>query len=35
MTYLVNGTAAPLTELHGRSKFTAVEEQIAGVLATA
>ncbi|WGM38461.1 serine hydrolase domain-containing protein [Caulobacter sp. NIBR1757] len=35
LVYLVNGTAAPLSELHGRSKFTAVEEQIAGVLATA
>lgn len=35
MVYLVNGTAAPLSALHGRSKFTAVEEQIAGVLATA
>lgn len=35
MTYLVNGTAAPLSELHGRSKFTVVEEQIAGVLSVA
>jgi len=35
MTYLVNGTAAPLAELRERSKFTAVEEQIAGVLAVA
>jgi CubicO group peptidase (beta-lactamase class C family) len=33
--YLVNGTAAPLEELRGRSKFTAVEEQIATVLSTA
>lgn len=35
MTYLVNGTAAPLTEIKGRSKFTAIEEQIAGVLSAA
>jgi CubicO group peptidase (beta-lactamase class C family) len=35
MTYLVNGVAAPLAELRERSKFTVVEEQIAGVLAVA
>ena len=35
MTYMVNGTAAPLEELRERSKFTVVEEQIAGVLALA
>jgi hypothetical protein len=33
--YLVNGTAAPLDQLHGRSRFTVMEEQIAGVLAQA
>ncbi|MBI1406668.1 MAG: serine hydrolase [Caulobacter sp.] len=33
--YLVNGTAAPLESLHGRSKFTAVEETIATAMATA
>jgi CubicO group peptidase (beta-lactamase class C family) len=33
--YLVNGTAAPLESLHGRSKFTTVEETIAAAMARA
>ncbi len=33
--YLVNGTAAPLAELKGRSKFTVIEETLAEVLAVA
>ncbi|MFN3859516.1 MAG: serine hydrolase domain-containing protein [Caulobacter sp.] len=35
MAYLVNGTAAPLDEIRGRSRFTWTEETIAAALATA
>lgn len=35
LVYLVNGSAAPFDTLQGQSRFLVVEEQIAGVLATA